>query len=58
MNAGTIFAIRRRLIVLTVATLLALSAAYAPVLLDGTAGTAMTPPASACNAQSGGGGGC
>lgn len=58
MNAGTVYAIRRRLTVLTIATLLALSTAYAPVLLDGTTGTAMTHSVSACNAQSSGGGGC
>lgn len=58
MNAGTLYAVRRRLVVLTVATLLALSAAYAPILLDGAAGTAMTSSVFACDAQSSSGGGC
>ncbi len=59
MNAGTIRHTHRRLTVLTVAALLALVAAYTPVLLDGTTGTALTTPASACDPQSSnGGGGC
>ncbi len=45
---------RRGLITLVVATLLALSAAYAPVLLDGVAGTSMATQAYACQPNGGG----
>lgn len=49
--------IGRRLLTLVVAVGLALSAAYAPVLLDGLAGSALTPVTMACQGQ-GGSGGC
>ena len=58
MNAGTIRNTYRRLTVLTVAALLALVSASAPVLLDGATGTALTPSVFACDPQGHGGGGC
>ena len=58
MNAETIRNTYRRLTVLTVAALLALVAAYAPVLLDGTMGTALTTSVFACDPESPSGGGC
>lgn len=45
---------RRWLLTLTVAALLALTAVYTPVLLDGAAGTNLTSPAAACSNSSGG----
>ena len=45
---------RRRLLVLTFAALLALGAAYAPVVLDSLASTALTPAAFACGPMGGG----
>lgn len=45
---------RRRLLVLTFAALLALGAAYAPVVLDSLASTALTPAAYACGPMGGG----
>ncbi len=45
---------RRWLLTLTVAAILALSTAYAPVLLDGTAGTNLTTAAFACSNSPGG----
>jgi hypothetical protein len=48
MNAGILRSVRRHVIALTLAGLLALSAAYTPVLLDGLAGTSTVTPAMAC----------
>lgn len=45
---------RWRLLVLTFAALVALGAAYAPVVLDSMASTALTPAAYACGPASGG----
>lgn len=45
---------RRRLLVLTFAALVALGAAYAPVVLDNMASTAFTPAAYACTVPGGG----
>ena len=55
MNASTILPIRRRMVALMIAAVVALSAAYAPVLLDEVAGTSLTDTVAACN---GNGGGC
>ena len=46
--------VRRRVLTLVVAAILAVAAAYAPVLLDGTAGASLTPTASACSHNGGG----
>lgn len=46
--------IRQRLLVLVVAAFLALAAAYTPVLLDGVAGTSLTPTSFACGNPHGG----
>lgn len=48
MNTGLLYHTRRRLVVLVAATILALTAAYTPVLLDGLAGTDLTPQVYAC----------
>ncbi len=45
---------RRHLLVLALAAFVALSAAYAPVVLDTMAGSAITPAAYACTHSSGG----
>lgn len=45
---------RRHLLVLTLAALLALSASYAPVVLDSMASTTLTPAAFACGPMGGG----
>ena len=45
---------RRRLLVLTFAALVALGAAYAPIVLDSMASTALTPAAYACTVPGGG----
>ena len=45
---------RRRLLVFTVAALLALGAAYGPVVLDSMASTTLTPTVYACGPMSGG----
>lgn len=45
---------RRWLLTLAVAAILALTAAYSPVLLDGTAGTNLTSAAFACSNSTGG----
>jgi hypothetical protein len=45
---------RRRLFVLTLATILAFSVTYAPVVLDSMASTALTPAVFACGAPGGG----
>jgi hypothetical protein len=55
MNASTLFqSSRRGLLTLVVAAILALTAAYAPVVVDNLAGTELTPQAYACPAQGGG----
>lgn len=54
MNAGTTFQIRRHVAVLMIAAVVALSAAYAPALLDGVAGTSLTNVAAACSGNAGG----
>lgn len=54
MNAGILRSVRRRLIALTLAGLLALSAAYTPVLLDAMAGTSTVNAAMACDHQGAG----
>ena len=46
--------IRRRVATLAVAALIALSAAYAPMLLDEVAGTSMTGTVNACGNSTGG----
>jgi hypothetical protein len=48
MNTGLLHHARRRLVMLVAAAILALSAAYTPLLLDTLAGTALTPQAYAC----------
>jgi hypothetical protein len=56
MNAGLYQSkVRRWLLTLVVAALLAVSASYAPVLLDELAAMALTPQAFACQP---GGSGC
>jgi hypothetical protein len=45
---------RRWLLTLAVAAVLALTAAYSPILLDGTAGTHLTSAAFACSHSAGG----
>ena len=45
---------RRRLLVLTFAALVALGAAYAPVVLDSMASTTLTPVVLACTVPGGG----
>ncbi|MEM7132853.1 MAG: hypothetical protein AAF702_41505 [Chloroflexota bacterium] len=54
MNAGNILNIRRHMVALMIAAVVALSAAYAPVVLDGVAGTILTEAALACTASAGG----
>ena len=58
MNIQLFAHARRRLLVLTVAALLALAATYAPVMLDGTTGSAMTTTTYACGGPQTGGGDC
>lgn len=56
MNASKLFrSSRRRLIVLVAAAILALAAAYAPVLTDNLAGTGLVTTTYACQ---GAGGAC
>lgn len=45
---------RRRLLVLALAAFVALGTAYAPVVLDSMASTALTPAAFACGVPPGG----
>ncbi len=45
---------RRRLLVLALAAFLAIGASYAPVMLDGMAGTNLTTAAFACTPPGGG----
>ena len=45
---------RRRLLVLVLAAFLAIGASYAPVMLDGMAGTTLTTTAFACTPPGGG----
>jgi len=45
---------RRRLLVLALAALIALGASYAPVVLDSTANTTLTPAVFACGPAGGG----
>ncbi len=54
MNTGTIRNVRRHMLTLVIAALVALSAAYAPVFLDEMAGTSMTAAVSACAGTTGG----
>lgn len=54
MNTGLLHLARRRLVLLVAAAILALSAAYTPLLLDTLAGTALTPQAYACETAGGG----
>ncbi len=54
MTATLLGTIRRRLLVLFVALFLAFGASYAPVVLDGTAGTTLTPAVFACSPPGGG----
>jgi hypothetical protein len=54
MNRTFLTNTRRRLLVLTLAAVLALSASYAPVVLDSMASTALTPAVLACGAPGGG----
>jgi hypothetical protein len=54
MNRTFLTNTRCRLLVLTLAAVLALSASYAPVVLDSMASTALTPAAYACGAPGGG----
>jgi hypothetical protein len=55
MNASTLFqSSRRGLLTLVVAAILALTAAYAPVVVDNLAGTTLTPQAYACQYPGGG----
>lgn len=57
MNAGTILKIRGRIAVLMIAAVVALSAAYAPVLLDEVAGIDVSVPVFAGDEGNGSGGG-
>jgi hypothetical protein len=54
MNRTFLTNTRRRLLVLTLAAVLALSASYAPVVLDSMASTGLMPAAYACGPASGG----
>lgn len=54
MSASLFAQVRRRVLTLVVAAVLAVAAAYAPVLLDATAGASLTPTASACSHNGGG----
>lgn len=54
MNASPLFHRSRRwLLTLVVAAIFALTAAYAPVVVDNLAGTALTPQAYACQPAGG-----
>jgi hypothetical protein len=54
MNASTLFqSARRGLLTLVVAALLALTAAYAPVVVDNLAGTTLVTAAYACQGAGG-----
>lgn len=57
MKTTVLYKTRVWLLTLVAATILALSATYASVLLDGMAGTALTPVSYACQHQSGNCGG-
>ncbi|MBX3011249.1 MAG: hypothetical protein KF832_07065 [Caldilineaceae bacterium] len=50
----TLSTLRHRLLLLAFAAILALSAAYAPTVLDSVAGTNLTPAAFACTPPGGG----
>lgn len=54
MNTGILFSLRRRMTVLAIAALIALSAIYTPMLLDAAVGTSMVNSAAACSGQAGG----
>lgn len=54
MNTTRFTLARRWLLTLVVAAVLAVTAAYAPVLLDGATGTSLTPAAFACPHTGGG----
>jgi hypothetical protein len=54
MNTDRFVRTRRWLLTLVVAAVLAVTASYAPVLLDGTAGTSLTTAAFACSHMGGG----
>lgn len=54
MKANTTLQIRRRMVTLMIAAAIALSATYAPALLDGTTGTSLTSVAAACSGNHGG----
>lgn len=54
MNTNLFFTVRRRLLVVAIAAFLAVAAAYAPVALDATAGTALTSASFACSHHGGG----
>jgi hypothetical protein len=51
---STLKTLRQQGRILIVATLLALAAAYSPLLLDSVAGTTLTPQAQACQHTGGG----
>lgn len=54
MNASTLFQSSRRwLLTLVVAAILAITAAYAPVMVDNLAGTALVTSAYACQGPTG-----
>lgn len=55
MNVGNIFSIRRRAVALAIAAIVALTATYAPVLLDGVADSSIVTSALACGHQTSGG---
>lgn len=54
MNTLLFARVRRRVLTLVVAAVLAVAAAYAPVLLDGTAGANWTSTVLACGHPGGG----
>jgi hypothetical protein len=54
MNTSLFARSRRWLLTLAVAAVLAVTASYAPVLLDGATGTSLTAAAFACSAPGGG----
>ena len=53
MNTNLLFTVRRQLVVLAIAAFLAVTAAYAPLALDATAGTSLTPASFACSHPTG-----
>lgn len=54
MNTLLFARVRRRVLTLVVAAVLSVAMAYAPVLLDGTAGASLTPTVLACGHPGGG----